>query len=147
MTRRVVVTGLGLVTPVGNTVEDTWTALMSGRYPGRFGPQALAPSNLRAMPLGTITLASALKSLGYATGQFGKNHLGDRDEYLPTNHGFDSLQKRFQYPCKADQASKSEAALINPSHTPHALSQSQRDRRRVHLAAVRTCECAILRVR
>ena len=31
MTRRVVITGLGLVTPVGNTVEDTWTALMSGR--------------------------------------------------------------------------------------------------------------------
>ena len=31
MTRRVVITGLGLVTPVGNTVEDTWTALMKGR--------------------------------------------------------------------------------------------------------------------
>ncbi|MBN8637508.1 MAG: sulfatase-like hydrolase/transferase [Anaerolineae bacterium] len=37
----------------------TRTALMSGRYPGRFGPQALAPSNLRAMPLGTLTMASA----------------------------------------------------------------------------------------
>ncbi|WP_207888782.1 sulfatase-like hydrolase/transferase, partial [Pseudomonas sp. 30_B] len=34
-----------------------------------------------------ITLAQALKGQGYATGQFGKNHLGDRDEYLPTNHG------------------------------------------------------------
>src|SRR5262245_7654421 len=33
------------------------------------------------------TLAELLKPLGYATGQFGKNHLGDRDEYLPTNHG------------------------------------------------------------
>jgi arylsulfatase len=37
------------------------------------------------------TIATALKSLGYATGQFGKNHLGDRDEFLPTNHGFDEF--------------------------------------------------------
>ena len=37
------------------------------------------------------TIATALKSLGYATGQFGKNHLGDRDEYLPTMHGFDEF--------------------------------------------------------
>lgn len=29
--------------------------------------------------------------MGYATGQFGKNHLGDRDEHLPTNHGFDEF--------------------------------------------------------
>ena len=38
-----------------------------------------------------MTIAQALKPLGYATGQFGKNHLGDRDEYLPTNHGFDEF--------------------------------------------------------
>lgn len=38
-----------------------------------------------------ITVAQALKPLGYATGQFGKNHLGDRDEFLPTKHGFDEF--------------------------------------------------------
>ena len=38
-----------------------------------------------------ITIAQALKPLGYATGQFGKNHLGDRDEYLPVKHGFDEF--------------------------------------------------------
>lgn len=38
-----------------------------------------------------ITIAQALRPLGSATGQFGKNHLGDRDEYLPTNHGFDEF--------------------------------------------------------
>ena len=38
-----------------------------------------------------ITIAEALKPLGYETGQFGKNHLGDKDEYLPTNHGFDEF--------------------------------------------------------
>lgn len=40
---------------------------------------------------GDITIATALKARGYATGQFGKNHLGDRDEYLPTAHGFDEF--------------------------------------------------------
>jgi arylsulfatase len=38
-----------------------------------------------------ITIAQALKPLGYATAQFGKNHLGDKDEFLPTNHGFDEF--------------------------------------------------------
>ena len=37
------------------------------------------------------TIAELLKPLGYATGQFGKNHFGDRDEHLPTNHGFDEF--------------------------------------------------------
>jgi len=37
------------------------------------------------------TIAGLLKDQGYATGQFGKNHLGDRDEHLPTNHGFDEF--------------------------------------------------------
>ena len=37
------------------------------------------------------TIAGLLKARGYATGQFGKNHLGDRDEMLPTNHGFDEF--------------------------------------------------------
>jgi len=38
-----------------------------------------------------VTIAELLKPLGYATGQFGKNHLGDRDEMLPTAHGFDEF--------------------------------------------------------
>jgi arylsulfatase len=38
-----------------------------------------------------VTIAELLKPLGYATGQFGKNHLGDRDEFLPTTHGFDEF--------------------------------------------------------
>jgi len=37
------------------------------------------------------TIANLLKQLDYATGQFGKNHLGDRDDHLPTNHGFDEF--------------------------------------------------------
>jgi arylsulfatase A-like enzyme len=50
-----------------------------------------APGAPVGLQKGDITIAQALKPLGYATGQFGKNHLGDRDEYLPTNHGFDEF--------------------------------------------------------
>jgi arylsulfatase A-like enzyme len=66
----------------------TRTALMSGRYPSRFGPQALTPSNLRAMTPGTETIASALRSLGYETYQGGKWHLGSRMEWGPNHYGF-----------------------------------------------------------
>ena len=41
------------------------------------------------MPIEAPTIATALKSMGYTTGQFGKNHLGDLNQFLPTNHGFD----------------------------------------------------------
>jgi arylsulfatase A-like enzyme len=47
-----------------------------------------APQGLQAKD---ATLAELLKPLGYATGQFGKNHLGDRNEFLPTVHGFDEF--------------------------------------------------------
>jgi arylsulfatase A-like enzyme len=47
-----------------------------------------APQGLQAE---TVTIADLLKDRGYATGQFGKNHLGDRNEFLPTVHGFDEF--------------------------------------------------------
>ena len=43
------------------------------------------------MPAAAPTIATALKSMGYATGQFGKNHLGDLNQFLPTVHGFDEF--------------------------------------------------------
>src|SRR5277367_2916102 len=50
-----------------------------------------APGASAGLQARDVTIAQALKPLGYATGQFGKNHLGDRDEFLPTNHGFDEF--------------------------------------------------------
>lgn len=67
----------------------TRVALLTGRYPGRFGPHAIAPSNRRALPPGTATLASVLKTAGYATFQTGKWHLGSRPEWGPNHYGFD----------------------------------------------------------
>jgi arylsulfatase len=49
------------------------------------------PGAKEGMQLQDPTIATVLKAQGYATGQFGKNHLGDRDEHLPTNHGFDEF--------------------------------------------------------
>ncbi|MBS0250434.1 MAG: arylsulfatase [Proteobacteria bacterium] len=67
-------------------------AFITGQYPLRVG---LATVGLPGAPQGLSkkdpTLAEMLKPLGYATGQFGKNHLGDRDEHLPTAHGFDEF--------------------------------------------------------
>jgi arylsulfatase A-like enzyme len=49
------------------------------------------PGSTIGLNAADITIAEALKPLGYTTGQFGKNHLGDRNEYLPTVHGFDEF--------------------------------------------------------
>ncbi len=67
-------------------------AFITGELPIRTGMttvgQAGAPLGL---PAEAVTIATALKDLGYATGQFGKNHLGDKNEFLPTVHGFDEF--------------------------------------------------------
>ena len=49
------------------------------------------PSSPIGLNAADPTIAEMLKPLGYATGQFGKNHLGDRNEFLPTVHGFDEF--------------------------------------------------------
>ena len=49
------------------------------------------PGAKEGMMVEDPTIAVVLKDQGYATGQFGKNHLGDRDDHLPTNHGFDEF--------------------------------------------------------
>ena len=65
---------------------------ITGEIPFRTGlttvGQAGAPLG---MPAEAPTIATVLKSMGYATGQFGKNHLGDLNKYLPTVHGFDEF--------------------------------------------------------
>ena len=53
------------------------------------------------------TIAALLKARGYATGQFGKNHLGDKDEFLPTNHGFDEFFGNL-YHLNAEEAPEQE---------------------------------------
>jgi arylsulfatase A-like enzyme len=76
------------------------------------------------MPAEAPTIATALKSMGYATGQFGKNHLGDLNEFLPTLHGFDEF---YGYLYHLD-------AMEDPCHVnyPPALKTTVGPRNMVH---------------
>jgi arylsulfatase len=65
-------------------------AFIMGQLPIRTGMTTIGiPGSPRGIQKSDPTLAEMLKPLGYVTGQFGKNHLGDRNEFLPTAHGFD----------------------------------------------------------
>jgi arylsulfatase len=67
-------------------------AFITGQSPIRTGLTKVGlPGAPEGMKKEDPTIAELLKQYGYATGQFGKNHLGDRDEMLPTNHGFDEF--------------------------------------------------------
>ncbi|MDH3845674.1 MAG: sulfatase-like hydrolase/transferase, partial [Myxococcales bacterium] len=59
------------------------------------------------------TIAQLLKPHGYATGQFGKNHFGDKDKYLPTNHGFDEFLGNL-YHLNAEEEPENEDYPKNP---------------------------------
>lgn len=65
-------------------------AFITGQMPVRTGMTTIGiPGSPRGIQKEDPTLAEVLKSAGYVNGQFGKNHLGDRNEFLPTVHGFD----------------------------------------------------------
>ncbi len=67
-------------------------AFITGQYPIRSGMTTVGqPGDKLGLQAASPSLAEVLKSAGYATGQFGKNHLGDRNEHLPTVHGFDEF--------------------------------------------------------
>ena len=65
---------------------------ITGQHPIRTGLTKVGmPGAKEGLQKEDVTIAELLKSKGYTTGQFGKNHLGDLDEHLPTNHGFDEF--------------------------------------------------------
>jgi len=67
-------------------------AFLTGQYPIRTGLTSVGqPGSPVGLQSGDVTLAQLLKAQGYATAQFGKSHVGDRNEFLPTVHGFDEF--------------------------------------------------------
>ena len=67
-------------------------AFIGGNVPLRTGMTKVGlPGAKEGWQTSDVTIATVLKAQGYATGQFGKNHFGDRDEHLPTNNGFDEF--------------------------------------------------------
>src|SRR5262250_1365635 len=65
---------------------------ITGELPIRTGMTTVGQAGAKiGIPAEACTIATALKAQGYATGQFGKNHLGDLNKFLPTLHGFDEF--------------------------------------------------------
>jgi arylsulfatase len=86
---------------------------ITGQLPIRTGLTTVGqPGSSLGIPAEAPTIATTLKSMGYATGQFGKNHLGDLNRFLPTVHGFDEF---FGYLYHLD-------AMEDPCHPNYPLS-------------------------
>jgi arylsulfatase A-like enzyme len=104
---------------------------ITGELPIRTGLTTVGQAGAAlGMPDEAPTIATVLKSMGYATGQFGKNHLGDRNQYLPTVHGFDEF---FGYLYHLD-------AMEDPCHRnyPQALRDRVGPRNMIHSWATDT---------
>ncbi len=95
-------------------------AFILGQSPFRTGLLTIGvPGSAQGITKDMPTIAELLKPLGYTSGQFGKNHLGDRDEHLPTNHGFDEFFGNL-YHLNAARAASSTHGLIRtaPKKSP-----------------------------
>jgi arylsulfatase A-like enzyme len=104
---------------------------ITGELPIRTGMTTVGQAGASVgLPAEAVTIATVLKSMGYATGQFGKNHLGDKNEFLPTVHGFDEF---FGYLYHLD-------AMEDPAHPnyPQNLLNVVGPRNMVHSYATTT---------
>ena len=110
---------------------------ITGELPIRTGMTTVGQAGSPiGIPDEAVTIATALKSMGYATGQFGKNHLGDLNQFLPTVHGFDEF---FGYLYHLD-------AMEDPSHPnyPKALLDTVGPRNMVHSWATTTDDPTVM---
>jgi arylsulfatase A-like enzyme len=109
---------------------------ITGELPIRTGLTTVGQAGAKVgMPAQAPTIATALRAMGYATGQFGKNHLGDLNEYLPTVHGFDEF---FGYLYHLD-------AMEDPAHPnyPQALKDKIGPRNMLHCWATDTDDATV----
>lgn len=109
---------------------------ITGQLPIRTGLTTVGQAGADVgIPEQAVTIAAALKSLGYNTGQFGKNHLGDLNKYLPTVHGFDEF---FGYLYHLD-------AMEDPAHPnyPQELKESVGPRNMLHCYATETDDTTV----
>jgi arylsulfatase A-like enzyme len=110
---------------------------ITGELPIRTGMTTVGQAGSPiGIPAQAVTMATVLKSMGYATGQFGKNHLGDLNEFLPTVHGFDEF---FGYLYHLD-------AMEDPAHPnyPQALLNDVGPRNMVHSWATDTDDQTVM---
>jgi arylsulfatase A-like enzyme len=110
---------------------------ITGELPIRTGMTTVGQAGAKmGIPAEACTIATALKAQGYATGQFGKNHLGDLNEFLPTVHGFDEF---FGYLYHLD-------AMEDPAHPnyPQELLDKVGPRNMVHSWATDTDDATVM---
>ena len=126
-------------------------AFITGQYPIRSGMTTVGlPGDTLGIKAATPTLAEVLKPQGYATGQFGKNHLGDRNERLPTVHGFDEFYGNLYHLNEEEQPeqfglSQGPGFLDEVRSARRAEVRRNRDRRPDGGAALRPRRQAALR--
>ena len=104
------------------------SAFITGQTPFRTGLYKVGmPGDELGLQPEDVTIATILKSMGYNTAQFGKNHLGDRDEHLPTNHGFDEFYGNL-YHLNAQEEPEYPDFPVNPlfreRYTPRGVIHS-----------------------
>ena len=112
------------------------SAFLTGQLPLRTGLHTVGlPGGPVGLNLKDPTLATMLKSLGYTTGQFGKNHLGDRNPFLPTMNGFDEFWgwlyhlNAMEYTSDPDWPDDPEfAAQFGPRNIIHAWATNKSDK-------------------
>ncbi len=110
---------------------------ITGELPIRTGMTTVGQAGAATgLPAEAVTIATALKAQGYATGQFGKNHLGDQNQFLPTVHGFDEF---FGYLYHLD-------AMEDPAHPnyPQNLLNVVGPRNMVHSWATETDDPTVM---
>ncbi|MDB5993240.1 MAG: arsA [Pseudomonas sp.] len=110
---------------------------ITGELPIRTGMTTVGQAGSPiGIPAEAVTIATALKAMGYSTGQFGKNHLGDLNEFLPTVHGFDEF---FGYLYHLD-------AMEDPAHPnyPKELLDTVGPRNMVHSWATATDDTTVM---
>jgi len=110
---------------------------ITGELPIRTGMTTVGQAGSPiGIPNEAVTIATALKSMGYATGQFGKNHLGDLNQFLPTVHGFDEF---FGYLYHLD-------AMEDPAHPNYPQDQLEKfgPRNMVHSWAATSDDATVM---
>ncbi|GLX85515.1 arylsulfatase [Thalassotalea loyana] len=96
-------------------------AFIFGQHPMRTGLTKVGlPGAKEGAMVDDVTIAGLLKEKGYVTGQFGKNHFGDQDSHLPTNHGFDEFYGNL-YHLNAEEEPENED--YNKFMTPEQVKQ------------------------
>jgi arylsulfatase A-like enzyme len=99
----------------GALFTDWYAAFITGQSPIRTGLTKVGlPGAPEGLTAADPTIADLLKAQGYTTGQFGKNHLGDRNEHIPTVHGFDEFYGNF-YHLNAEEEPESPDYPKDPS--------------------------------